>query len=166
MGAKELHKISVKLGNKIRKDIKPERITYITQEMGYWRKFNALHGWFITNCANGVDECQEIHVPIEKIKDVLAVLHEVNNILNKSALAVKLVKNLNGESYENVYDREEEVRNVLPPTQGFFFGGIEIDEWFKESVEKSIKIFTEVLEEEDIAQSYGSYNEFYYRASW
>jgi len=37
-----------------------------TQEVGYWRKANAVHGWFVRECANGVDECQEI--PVSKIK--------------------------------------------------------------------------------------------------
>jgi hypothetical protein len=166
MGAKERHQIGVKLGDEFRKDIKPERITFITEEVGYWRKFNALHRWFIMNCADGIDVCQEIPVTIKKIKDVLDVLNEVKTILNKSGLAVKLVNDFNGESFENVYEREQEVRNILPPTQGFFFGGIEIDEWFKMSVEESIKIFTEVLKDEEISQSYGSFSEFYYRASW
>jgi hypothetical protein len=34
----------------------------IKQLVGYWRKANAIHGWFINNVADGVDECQEIHL--------------------------------------------------------------------------------------------------------
>ena len=48
------HTISIKKGGKVRKDIKPERICYITEQIAYWRKFNALHGWFIENCGGGL----------------------------------------------------------------------------------------------------------------
>ena len=54
------HTISIKKGGKVRKDIKPERICYITEQIAYWRKFNALHGWFVNECASGVDECQDM----------------------------------------------------------------------------------------------------------
>ena len=27
-----------------------------------WRKANAIHNWFITNCGNGEDDCQPIPV--------------------------------------------------------------------------------------------------------
>lgn len=31
-------------------------------EMAYFRKHSDLHGWFIDNVANGVDECQPIEI--------------------------------------------------------------------------------------------------------
>jgi hypothetical protein len=33
--------------------IKTERVKYITEEIGYWRKFNALHQWFVENVQGG-----------------------------------------------------------------------------------------------------------------
>ena len=38
------HTFEIKMGGEIRKDIKPERICYIVEQIAYWRKFNALHG--------------------------------------------------------------------------------------------------------------------------
>ena len=32
------------------------------EEVAYWRKFNALHNWFVQNCQDGVDECQYAEV--------------------------------------------------------------------------------------------------------
>ena len=37
-------------------------------EACYWRKANHIHSWFITNCADGVDDCQSIDVPVRNSK--------------------------------------------------------------------------------------------------
>ena len=36
--------------------------------MGYWRKSNMIHHWFVTNLADGVDECQPILVRREDLE--------------------------------------------------------------------------------------------------
>jgi hypothetical protein len=33
--------------------IKPSRIAYIEEEVGYWRKANAIHRWFVEHCQEG-----------------------------------------------------------------------------------------------------------------
>ena len=33
----------------------------------YWRKANAIHGWFVENCQGGRDECQETYVDRAKL---------------------------------------------------------------------------------------------------
>ena len=41
--------------------------------MGYWRKSNMIHHWFVNNLADGVDECQPITVrreDLEQLKEV------------------------------------------------------------------------------------------------
>ena len=43
MKPESLHKITIKKGGKVRKDIKTDRITYIIEEVAYWRKANAIH---------------------------------------------------------------------------------------------------------------------------
>ena len=35
------------------------------EQYAYWRKFNALHGWFVQNIQDGVDKCQ-LSRPIER----------------------------------------------------------------------------------------------------
>ena len=136
------HQIEIKRGGVLRKDIKPNRICYITEQVAYWRKFNALHGWFIENCAAGVDECQDISVDEDKIKELLETLKEVSSN----------------------FDKADE---LLPPTQGFFFGSDEVDEYYKEEVNSTIKIIEDLLEENEQSKEYGLYSgEFEYRASW
>jgi len=136
------HQIEIKRGGVLRKDIKPNRICYITEQVAYWRKFNALHGWFVNNCASGIDECQDVSVDEDKMKELLETLKEVSSN----------------------FDKAEE---LLPPTQGFFFGGDEVDEYYKEEVISTIKIIEDLLEEQEQSKEYGLYSgDFEYRASW
>ena len=136
------HQIEIKRGGVLREDIKPNRICYITEQVAYWRKFNALHGWFINNCGGGVDECQDISVDEEKLKELLETLKEVSSNFTKA-------------------------EELLPPTQGFFFGSDEIDEYYKEEVNSTIKIIEDLLEENEQSKEYGLYSgDFEYRASW
>jgi hypothetical protein len=136
------HQIEIKRGGVIREDIKPNRICYITEQVAYWRKFNALHGWFIENCGGGVDECQDISVDEEKLTELLGTLKEVSSNFSKAD-------------------------ELLPPTQGFFFGSDEVDEYYKEEVNSTIGIIEELLKEHELSKQYGLYSgDFEYRASW
>jgi hypothetical protein len=137
------HQIEVKKNGVVREDIKPNRICYITEQVAYWRKFNALHGWFIEKCAGGVDECQDIHVTEDEMELLLKTLKEVKD--SDYSLA----------------------KDLLPPTQGFFFGGDEIDEYYKEYVSETIETIEELLKENEQSKEHGLYSgDFYYRASW
>lgn len=158
------HEITVLKGGKPRQDIKPERISYIEEEVAYWRKFNALHAWFVNNCGDGEDECQPIYVPVEKLEEVLGILKQVKEKLDNSKLVKKSIKTWNGESVEiDVYDCEEEVTELFSPQSGFFFGSTEIGEWYKNDVIDAIEVFEEILKEEELNGNDGYY---YYQASW
>ena len=110
-------------------------------EIAYWRKANAIHKWFVDNCAEGVDDCREMWVDIDKLRDLRDLCERV--LLNND-LAEKL----------------------LPTESGFFFGGTEYDEdyfrdieYTKQVCEKAIKL----LENDDLKE--GCYS-IIYRASW
>jgi hypothetical protein len=136
------HQIEIKRGGVLRKDIKPNRICYITEQVAYWRKFNALHGWFVNECGGGIDECQDINVDEDKLVELLETLKKVS-------------------------DNFTLAKELLPPVQGFFFGGDEIDEYYKEDVNSTIKIIEELLKEHEQSKEYGLYSgDFEYRASW
>lgn len=163
------HRISVEIGGSPRKDIRPERISYITEEVGYWRKFNALHGWFVQNCGDGEDKCQEIYVGEDNMKELLGILNKVQTILNESELVTKVQKDWNGKDYEvQVYDKTDEVEEIFAPTEGFFFGSNEIDRYFKEDVDRTIEMIEGLLKEnvgDDTTKGIYS-GDFYYQASW
>lgn len=167
MHPSELHEITVKKGGDIVKSIKPERISYIVEEVGYWRKFNALHGWFVNNCQDGVDNCQESYVSMEKLKEILGILKQVKEVLDgspkKTTSVVSGWKMNNGITTETHQDIEvftdvDKVNELFPTSTGFFFGGTEIDEWYKQDVENTITIFEELLAEEP--------SDYYYCSSW
>jgi len=56
---------------------------------------------------------------------------------------------------------------VLPPTQGFFFGGYEVDDYYKQEVDRTIMVIEETLKEIEEAEKLGIYSsDYYYEASW
>ena len=115
---------------------KPNEITY---QVGYWRKFNALHNWFVDNVQDGIDECQETYVDYEKILELYDILIRVK---------------------ENHSLAEE----LLPTSSGFFFGSTEFDEWYFESLDYTIETLKPIVDaiNDNVDFSYG----FYYQASW
>jgi hypothetical protein len=154
------HNVTVIKGDVQRTDIKPERISYVVEEVAYWRKFNALHGWFVDNCGNGEDNCQEMYVDIVQLEELLGILKEVREKLNSSNKVKKVLQDWNGKDYEvEVYDNAYEISELLSPHEGFFFGSYNIDEYYKNDVEETIEVIEGLLSEE------GS-GDFYYQASW
>ena len=118
--------------------IDPEKISYITEEIMYWRKFNALHNWIVNNCANGVDECQRIYMSNNDLVDLYNTLKEVSVDNNKA-------------------------EELLPTTAGFFFGGTDYDEYYFDQVNRTIEELRPYIQ--DIHEN--SFNsDFVYQASW
>ena len=89
-------------------------------EVAYWRKANAIHGWFTQYAEE--DNCTPIYFTREQIADLLGTCKQVLEANSK--------------------DVAEE---LLPPTAGFFFGSQEIDDWYWEDVKETAKILDEVL---------------------
>ena len=107
----------------------------------YWRKANQIHGWFVNELADGVDECQRIRVT----RDNLVDLHNICSQL--------------------IDTRSTELANeLLPPTPGFFFGAYEIDDYYWRDIEETHEQLTELLDEitEDNRWNYS----IEYQASW
>lgn len=130
------HKITIKQNGKQRSDIKADRITHIVEEVMYWRKANHIHHWFVENCQNGEDECQETYVSREKLKEL-------------AELCEKVVETKNGE--------------LLPTQSGFFFGSTEYDEYYFDECKQTAKTIRELLKENS-EDSYNG--DFYYQSSW
>jgi hypothetical protein len=153
--------ITIKRGGKKFEGIKTDRISEITESVGYWRKFNALHNWFVQELADGVDDCKEIYIGEDRLKELLGVLQKVKTALDGSPKKKVQVHTgwANGkETYEEgeAYDTDE-VEELFPTAAGFFFGGTEYDDYYYNEVCKTIVLFEELLEEG---------GDFYYQASW
>lgn len=160
---KDQFTVTVKKGTKKYNDIKPERVSYVVEEVAYWRKFNALHNWFVQNTQDGEDNCQESYISDEKMQELLDTLKSVKSILDnapKKKVEVQVGWS-NGEKMMeeiDVFDIDEEVlEDLFPTTSGFFFGGTEYDTYYQENIEETIKIIEGLIEEG---------GDFFYQASW
>ena len=160
--------ITIKGKEKDTKNIKPERISCIIEEVMYWRKANAIHKWFVDNCGDGEDNCQEIYVSRNSLKRLLDICE---TIIEKCPLVKGEVKN--GETYDaktkkwipNMYDGKvltniEVAKELLPTQEGFFFGGTDYDEYYMDDIVRTRDILKKELEADE---DWGSY---YYEASW
>jgi len=118
----ERHEVVVTKGGQPTK-INPNKVTYIIEEAGYWRKANQIHKWFVENVQNGVDNCGEYYVDSSDLKKLLELCKQVeaDNSLAES---------------------------LLPSASGFFFGGTEYDEWYFNDISNTIQILEEALEDE------------------
>jgi len=124
MGAEELHQISVKLNKQKHPYIDKKKICYIEEEVGYWRKANCIHKWFVDNCQDGVDDCKEYSVSIEEIRELLDICKQINEDHSKAS-------------------------TLLPPQSGFFFGSTSIDDWYFRDIENTIKILEPLVALDD-----------------
>jgi hypothetical protein len=163
----ERFQIEIKQDNKPYTKIDLKRIMYIEEEIMYWRKSNAIHNWFVKNVQEGNDDCNHYYLQQVKLQELLELLKKVKSILDITSITKKKV--VVGQSFENGIQKDEiqeiniyeskEIEKLLPPTEGFFFGSTDINDWFKQDVEETIKVLEDELKEE-------SFESYYYHSSW
>lgn len=88
--------------------------------VGYWRKANSIHNWFVENVQDGVDECQESYVSREKLQELKDACNEVIKDNNKAA-------------------------ELLPTKSGFFFGSTDMDSGYILDLEQTVAIIDKCL---------------------
>lgn len=81
------------------------RVTF-SEMVGYWRKANHIHKWFVDNVQKGKDDCNEYYVSIQKLHqlrdtcfDILSKLHGVEIRVPKKD--VEKFKDANTKFYGN-----------------------------------------------------------------
>jgi hypothetical protein len=141
------YSVDVKKGG-LECNIKPERISYIIEQVGYWRKFNALHNYIVENYADGRDECQQIYLDEDNLRELLNTLEEAQDVL-LSAFSDEF--------------KSGKLSKILPTSEGFFFGSTAFDDYYAESVAYTISVLTDLLDE---CEECGDDCSFYYQASW
>jgi hypothetical protein len=90
----------------------------VSVSVGYWRKANAIHQWFVDNCADGEDNCQPTYVSREKLEELRDLVHET---------------------------RAERDPDLLPPQGGFFFGSTDIDEYYWKDLDETQEVLDKIL---------------------
>jgi len=61
-----------------RPEIDGFEVTSYNLDLGYWRKFAPLHHFIVKVFADGVDECQEIHLSADDLRRIAAALRDDN----------------------------------------------------------------------------------------
>lgn len=114
-------------------------VTGIVIRIGYWRKSNQIHSWFVENVQNGVDNCEKFYVPQEKLEELLAI-------------CVDVLEHKGDTKY---------AEEALATKSGFFFGKTDYDEWYYEDLRETIKIL-----EKAISLCNAGICTIYYHSSW
>lgn len=133
------------------------RIVYIDEKVGYWRKANAIHKWFVDNVQDGVDDCKSYYVSTEKLEELLDLCKKVK----------KIAKIKDGEHEEDrIIENAEEIEEILPTTDGCFFGSTTYDGWYMQDIDYTIDLLKKLLKEEKELNEQGFYSDFEYSSSW
>ncbi|CAB4198222.1 hypothetical protein UFOVP1313_58 [uncultured Caudovirales phage] len=98
----------------------PEVNTQEVSRVGYWRKANQIHEWFVENVQDGVDECRECWVDREKLEELKELCESV------------LLAPANAEK-------------ELPRKSGFFFGSTEYSDGYYADLKDTIEIVDRCL---------------------
>ena len=121
------------------------------EDIIYWRKMNAIHLWFVKNVQNGLDDCGEYLVSLEKLKLLLKTINKVFGLNPKDRII-------------NSLDLTIPAKEFLPTAGGFFFGSTEYDEWYFRELKRTREVLTNILKREGEIKQEGG--EFFYSSSW
>ena len=87
----------------------------------YWRKANAIHGWFVRIIQKGEDDCGLYEVTYSDLSDLRETC---NDVLMDMTQAM----------------------NLLPPTGGFFFGSTKVDSDYVYDLEYTVQELDRIME--------------------
>lgn len=118
------YNVSVKEGNKKAEGINTERIVYVIEEVAYWRKFNALHKYFVNICQDGNDDCKEYWVSRDDLIGLVVRLRQIK-------------------------DNPKSASELLPTEEGFFFGSQDYDEYYYNEVDDTLETIQSLLDEDN-----------------
>ena len=108
----------------------------VTFRVGYWRKANAIHDWFVRECQEGRDECQETWVSREQLQTLANLCKEVVATPDKA-------------------------EDLLPTRAGFFFGDTAYDDWYIDNLNYTAERIEKILKDPAFEKA-----DFYYQSSW
>ena len=106
----------------VKDDDRSLQFSQIKLQIGYWRKANQIHQYFVNKCADGKDECQETYVKRDHLEDLL----------------------WRCETVMKDHSRAEE---LLPTQSGFFFGSTDYDEGYYTDLEQTIPVLKKILKD-------------------
>lgn len=145
---------ALKIFNKVKDEVignvpMSESFSFINVDVciGYWRKSNHIHKWFVDNVQAGEDNCQKYYLYRETLVELRRLCDQILREPDPTRQSLAL--------------------ELLPPDEGFFFGEAEIGDWYWEDLRYTVAMLDRILECKDfIAEpGLGSWC-FYYQSSW
>ena len=139
----------------------------VFEQVGYWRKANAIHRWFVQNVQAGVDDCGTYVVTREQLEQLKATCERVLAVMKTRVGQVctgitfcdgKEVKHM---EEAQVVANPKVCARILPTQNGFFYGSTEYDDAYIYDVKNTVKIINAVLE-----QTNWEAESVCYQASW
>lgn len=100
----------------------PDTLVELTGEIGYWRKANGVHRWFVENVQGGTDDCGHYVVSEERLRKLRA-------------------------DCQAVLDGNDPRPHHLAPLSGFFFGGTDLDAYYQDGLKNTIEMVDETLKD-------------------
>lgn len=164
-------KVTVTQNDKPLKGLDESKISYVIEDVAYWRKANAIHYWLVQNVQNGTDDCGDYYVDDDKLEELVNLCKQVVEVAKtETGQIVNGYTWENGEKKENLVQgtkiiNPEEVAAILPTESGFFFGSTEYDEYYLQDIKDTIEQLEPLLEKDDKGD-FLSRAEVYYRSSW
>lgn len=125
--------------------VEPEEFSrFVTVQIpvGYWRKVNQVHKWFVDNVQGGKDDCNAY--PVQR-----------NQLVELKSLCLRILSCETPVEYFNL------AKSTLPTQSGFFFGSTEYDEYYVNGLRRTVAIIDRILSDDSLKDL-----RIFYRSSW
>ena len=164
------HTVKIECGGKPVKGIQEDCISYVEEEVMYWRKANHIHAWFVDNVQNGQDDCRPYYVYEDDLSQLLEVCRKVIKAskLVEGSILLGYVWTGKGRTREEhrepglVIKDPTVAQKLLPVREGCFFGNYEYDQYYLNEVSRTRDWIKRMLAD----GQFGVPGEIYYTSSW
>jgi hypothetical protein len=157
-------------------------------EVGYWRKANAIHQYFVDTLQDGVDDQRESPVDLETFENLFKKVSVIREEFIKLDADIDSLDELNSEELEEYSSEELEYHlqskgeswdsllpeykekfaklceNTLPTTSGFFFGSTSYDIYYIYNIIYTYELIKGILD--DWETNLEEDNNYYYTCWW
>ena len=138
----------------------------IFDKVGYWRKANHVHAWFVDKVQGGNDDCLYYFVTKENFLELKEACEKVvalnpysidknSDLFNSSVSSLIDSGVITKSDYEEMKAKLEE---IMPTQSGYFFGAIDYSPYYFLDVEETLEIVDKILENGDFDKEIYLYN--------
>lgn len=118
---------------------KLKNVKHIDCEVGYWRKANAIHQYFLDKCGNGHDNGVDLFPSNADLLELKQICLELLGYYGKKF--------------------QQKAAELLPTIDGFFWGSTEYDKYYRADLRNTVKIINKLHLDDE-------YIQVVYNANW